>query len=489
MCKSISTLLYETLQISEFSFWVKLSTYLKKIRFELLTLPLPYYFIIDNEKIEKLNQLSSGCSDFFPDHKESVDKIINKIKDCRNLENNLFEYLKERILENTTSTKALCLTSRNYIKKVKDFILQENLFKDSDLKIIYPLDLKKPVYFEQIYFCSSISYYSLKRFNDYEYIWRAPRSQNLFFHSYSFFNYRFEPKQILNPDEGLIYLNLRKETIKERKKIYSGDSDIGEWKEDLEEIIYSPFEDIKEKFAYDRKMNINEDEVDAHLAMFQDESFVFLPVNGSVMVVKTDFKNGLNKKFNKDLEPEDIIILRTEGSDDSIESVADLLLKENAESIRSTQKEWKSAFIKRHYDYSGFNEIASELNLLGGVNVNASHVRNWLDFNNIKPQKKEDFYAIMKFIGFEKKSEIYFENARKIDSAHKQAGKNISRLLRKQVGFSQDIHVVIDIEGRVNFKVDGLSGQISALRIDSIEKNPEKIPQNKVNRIFTKDEI
>lgn len=127
------------------------------------------------------------------------------------------------------------------------------------------------------------------------------------------------------------------------------------------------------------------------------------------------------------------ILRRTKGADrDVIEIIADRHLGENAESLRRVQRKWKEELSKKVYEV-GLDEAVKSLKAMRCAPANKSNLKRWMSRTSIRTSKPNHFFALMKFAGLEGQAQIIWEDMRKINAAHSQAGFELDHLLKNKI--------------------------------------------------------
>lgn len=178
------------------------------------------------------------------------------------------------------------------------------------------------------------------------------------------------------------------------------------------------------------------------------------------------------------------LLLRTEGGGDVIPEVADKMVlgPDQAPSVRGTQKEWKSQLQLTAWKH-GLTETAIELLDLGAKLANESNLRNWMSERNIRPQHREDFYAIMSLLGLDARAEEFLRNALTIDRAHRRAGFIIRERLIEQIP-KADLRQLERL-GIMDFEFGDLGGgKLTAIRVVDRLDEKREVSASRLGRPF-----
>ena len=190
------------------------------------------------------------------------------------------------------------------------------------------------------------------------------------------------------------------------------------------------------------------------------------------------------------LEPEMYLLLRTAGGGDFIIPLADRILGSIAKTLRAQQAEWKyqltSAAKKQFGDLTGMalaSAVSTYLSSSGVLKASPANVLYWMSSRSIRPQKKEDFIAILEYAGIQTKAEEFWEAMEEIGRAHRIAGHTIRKMLLQRIStislepLKRDGEMVFDLGEQ-----DG--GSISAFQIIKIQDGEFDIPTNLIGTLL-----
>ena len=149
-----------------------------------------------------------------------------------------------------------------------------------------------------------------------------------------------------------------------------------------------------------------------------------------------------------------------------------------ARKARQLQKYWKDKF-KRYVLYEGLEEVARKLRLWGSKRATLANVRYWASPDSIKPQNKDDFFAIMRLIQETQRADLFWNVASFIDRAHKKAGKVISRILLQKVA-GVTAYELAGI-GRMDIQLtENGGGKVTLLRIVDVSPESYLVDENRI---------
>lgn len=470
----------------DLSIWPEILTGLKKLRFELTTIPVPPDQIILDEYIKRLEKIQSDFSDSFPEAMNKLLIIVVLLKAVKNGRNSFLEWIIDICVKRNHLRTCLCLPRSKYVSTVEEFMENHEELSDLKIKLTTPAGLKALHFYNRIFFCGSISLFSRNNFRDFEYVWRSPRSAFLYFLSYDWIGDNFEPEPVFDVPGNRLSLTVVKNSTDSVLDQNADDEGSDDNSLSISEVDFSPVEFIPSGSSSEAAGHYDAI-CDARLIMLEDQSFVYIELEKRSRILEFSPEPGIQRISNNHLEPGMPLIVRTEGSGGSVSAVADLLFGERAEEIRKRQETWKTAFRRKLFTYSCITDVAEGLTNLGAPTSNEVNVRNWQRSDTIKPKDYEDFRAVMAFSDLAEITDEYWENARHIDLMHKRAGKEISRLLLSRINESSRNE--LEKYGRIDLQVKGLEGQLSVIRIESIIPEIMRVPSSELNKILQYREI
>lgn len=463
----------------ELSIWPRVIATLKKVRFDLATLPVPPVQIITDQLITQFNTILPICEVSFPDNLKQLSQIINSLQNFQGQENPFFNWIQAKCI-NQYGNDALCILSSGYINLVENLATTDEKLSSLKLRVISPRELKDFIFFSRIFLCGSIGLFSENQFRNLEYVWRSPRAPELYFLSYDWIRDDFEPRPVFdielnNAPVSIVTLEVANTIIENTVDPESNNNCI-----DIEEIIFSPVEFIK-PVSSSNAGGYYEFICESRLLVFEDRTIVYKEIDKPSRIVELDQGVEIHKIPNRKLEPGMLLIVRTEGSGDSIAAVADMFFGEDADMIRDMQEQWKDAFRRKLTNSDSINQVVRILTELGAPTANEINIRNWQRHDTIKPKNKDDFNAILVFSGLPDMIDEYWENARMIVQMHIKAGREISQLLLSKINDSN----MEDLKkyGRIDIELKGLTGKVSVLSIESIMPDIYNVPSSQLDKL------
>ena len=468
LSSSISQLITGLGEEKNLAFWPELISFLKRYRYEVATTPLPFtseLLLTDN----LLSQLKKGRESqlAFPDSVHLLNLINELIHDLPDEDHPFMEWLKTQFLNKTHETSmTICIPHTRNLYGVEQFIEEKNLFQDIKYEIINPRQLKESVFYDQIFFCGSIHLFSENQYTDYEYVWRSPRARQLYFLSFSWIKEEFNPEPVFNVEPNRLPVTVKTEAVTEKLIFEDIKPASHNTETTIEDLNFSPVAFLPGGSKYRTGCHSDITEYECKAVFLDDGSFLYKDMESYSQVVRFDPETKVEKVPNKTLRPGMPLIVRTEGSDDSISAVADMLLGARAASMRQMQDDWKICFRKKVFSCEHLSAVTEELIRFGSQIANDTNIRNWIRNDTSKPNDFNEFKAIMEFSGIARKTDAYWNNAKQIFTMHIKAGKEISKLLRSKITLT----VMNDFYryGRIDVDLPGISGKLSVINIEAV---------------------
>ncbi|WP_395154429.1 hypothetical protein [Ilumatobacter sp.] len=126
---------------------------------------------------------------------------------------------------------------------------------------------------------------------------------------------------------------------------------------------------------------------------------------------------------------------------------------------RATQDRWKQSIRMAVAREGGFGQATEELYAQGALTAN---LRHWVTDQSIKPQRRQDFDAVCRFVDIEAQADELWKALTEIDRAHKRAGHTIRKWLEATLlaGVGEEL---LD-SGHERLEISGF-GTMSAFRV------------------------
>lgn len=222
------------------------------------------------------------------------------------------------------------------------------------------------------------------------------------------------------------------------------------------------------------------------IVLGEGEKGVYLREDSTVCEVKVGVSGdtrpclGVDRIDSSECEPGMLLLLSTEGGGDMIPLVADMLLKDQAASIRDQQALWK-ARLKDQIERRGSAAVAAELREKGCVHANPVNLRVWSGPDSLGVDNlEENLPPILGLVGLAPRSDEIIEGIKMLRRVHKLAGRQLSWLLRRQLK-NLDLRDVF-LQGKQDLR-DKNGGPVKTVFMISSIEDPVQVPKSLTNRL------
>lgn len=215
----------------------------------------------------------------------------------------------------------------------------------------------------------------------------------------------------------------------------------------------------------------NEDEpaelVSARVALLSGDHAVLLPAEADRLIWVLDPRASPQHRVGRldvlDLEPGDVLILRTSGGGDLVVPLADEILGVRSRELRGMQTTWKRKLREWVIEHGGLASAAAELKAKGCDRANKQNLQNWLDERSLRTEDEGDWAVIMDAASLHAQAARYWRAMGQLRSAHTRAGHSLGKRLFKMAN-TQPLDQLASL-GFQKFDL-GEGGSISAFRIE-----------------------
>jgi len=207
---------------------------------------------------------------------------------------------------------------------------------------------------------------------------------------------------------------------------------------------------------------------------------IYIPEEGRIAVITPD--GDVSVIQGRDLQPDDMILLREETATDVLHEVADHLLKTKGfrpEHLRELHRRWKDVLMEWIQEF-GFEEVSRTLIDKGLPHATPQNIRNWLDEERIGPGDDDEFRRLLEFLEAGTPEEV-IRSAHLLRQAHRDAGREISGMIRKAL---QDERFRPERlkDGDV-IQLEDLPGvSLSVYIVARVDRGPFRLPSHQVRR-------
>lgn len=243
--------------------------------------------------------------------------------------------------------------------------------------------------------------------------------------------------------------------------------------------------------------------VRARLVLLETGEAVYLQDDRKVIELSPLFSNDaedhgsgarLPRKHPRELRSGDLIGLRTSGSGDYLEVIADqLLVKAGKGELRRHCTDWKTGLLTVLKQY-GPESIAERLAAHGTELSSPNYIWHWATEDVIRPQKKEafanlieaiaDLHALPNVGAIPKYVDRRWREMKELISYHHKAGLEIRRALLRR--FFELLERSSELnEDRIVLRLPDVdAGEITLFRVAAVEPRASEIPYTRINTVF-----
>ena len=446
-------------------YWDAVISLLKISRAVVAGVPLPHNHpaLALNDLYSRLDNLLASAEHHSPDRAPLALKAADALRDLLTSEENPLGDLVQGLVKGTTDA-AIVLSQRRGRPPVMDAL--RTLFPR--VHILIPADLRQVLVHDQLIVIGP-SYYSPEllaaprapRIDVVHYVWQRDRTQ-----SFALFPTR--------PDARGALVGPPPADAPERE----GELD----EEDLQPTI--AWHSLRESVA--TAPSGEETETPAVLVLLAGGYAAYIDADDGTGVWSLDLDaeedRRIRQERTQDVQEGMYILLRTGGGDENeIVQLADKILGSRALSLRAMQAKWKEQLHSLVRE-KGRRAVVEELTRRRVQNP-WSKLGSWLWYGRIRAGRRDDWAALLKMLGRnEGEPEELWIALGHVHSAHVQAGQQIRKLLIAEA--RQADLAELRRNGRLDFQVRGLSGTLTAFRVESRSPEMDVVSVHHINRIF-----
>ena len=459
-------------------YWQKFLLPVKQYRFKLCAAPLPFNHptACKPEAIDLLGKHLYNCKYIYPDFTSAAENTLNSLVSLSQSDKNpLGDFIGKYY-----SNIALLLQNSRLISAVEDvFAAIPELI---NIELLVPSQLRGNNYFNKLVVVGSTRWFP-------DYVFTAPRAQELDIIQYNFITDKWQSEPVfINSINNTNPLVIIKSHVSQPDKIDGTHTEgVVQGYLNPDEILPSSINlsQIAKQFTRSSPVVGEEEYVEARLFLLEGETAVFLDANFQQHIIdlQEHGEDQVKKIPVTNIEPDMFIIVRTSGGGDYIIPVADRILREKATQFRKLQKEWKTLLRNKVRVY-GTHQVSRNLINLGSPKANSEqNLRNWMSDKGIKPDDDKDFDAILRFVGLGDRLNEFHEAARSLVIAHRQAGRNIRKLLMNQI-WNSNLQQLQRL-GKMDFELaEADGGSMTAFRVVDINTETIRVPHSKIAHPF-----
>jgi hypothetical protein len=463
-------------------YWFPFIWNLRRYYILLSTLPLPcnHSSVYQPGTIEKLEEQLRNSLLVYGAYATDAGDLLRRYSELvKQNTNHLLDGLLKTGLLDQPGAKALLLRKSSFSGIVEKFLAEQGI---NNIDVISPQRLLINACYEQLIIFGASSWYP-------EYVFTSPRANVYHMLRYNWIRDNWKPEAAFINSGNKSTTSIFTREIKDNSSTKDYTTTASQLAEEL--IPEINWDYIHKVFTRNTSSDVI-DTVNAKLFFLEGDVSVFLETSdkSKQWVInpfeEADAKNKrispLQSILTNSLEPEMFIVLRTSESEDYLVPMADKFLGKNAARFRQYQKHWKKLLLEKIQEKS-LLEISIDLLDLGSNRAEENNLRNWVSSRNISPHDKQDFIAIMELTGLSELTDLYWDSAVKIRSAHMRAGFRIRKLLLRQIETS-DL-ATLEKLGKMDFELAGSgAGSLTAFRITAVSSEYYNIPAAQTGRLL-----
>jgi hypothetical protein len=438
---------------------------LKKVFFKLATSLLPYKVIvskdIENQVLSCFHKIKNSYPELFA---TNVIRIAQSFKKVTEIDSNpLYEFLCKYINDRAEVGMRIAIITKRAITIQEREIINKDLKASLKLSFFTENSFRKDIEtFDESIFIGNPNYFG-------EYVRNTFRAKYITFISYDVFTNSISPRKIFEDiDKKGTYSTLF-------RNITFGESI--QKKSDFSIEERGILNTAVSRFLEEQRNNIDDntqDAVEACIVYLENDRFLFAPFDSKIRIFTPQEKSHLIKQIHfKDIEEDHYIVIRNDRDTKLIAEVADQdVLKSNAKNYRNLQNEWKN-ILRLNVRKKGVRKVSDILIQKHHINTaSLASLRSWCNEESICPNELPKILKALKYD--ENKIKEIYETMKKIQLAHRRAGRIISDKLMSEL--SKDILRELQEKGFYTFMSREFNGaSFNIERIVSIDRTKHLI--------------
>ncbi len=454
--------------------WISLRASLGRIRWRLLTWPLPVQSdpIGLTRSLEEIRGLASAIGEHDA-NRPVLDRCIDSLDDLRSLTytNPLGERVLEIVETGEPGLRGIVVLSQDSVAPTAEWIRQFL----PDVRV-WPSSVGNSIPIRQLLVLVGRPERFCRKGVETTPFVTAPRAESTCFVQFDFLG---SPQQI----PGLLTTNSPGVS---RKFLGGFEAPVAI----ADEVEVAEFDEIDgtrfERRAVRAHAHLGDEKIVARVVRFADESFTFISDSeeSTVQIAISDQNGriGLRSKQSTDVAVGDVLVLRTGGSDSAhIRDLADANF--GAAGHRSRITEWKS-IVRAKIQMEGGVTAARRKVSTGDLQVR--NLDYWITPDAIRPRYFEHFEAVSKFADVPEDEYLeIWDSMSAVFSAHQEAGQFIRERLEE--GLEGRTLESIEDSLFVEVEIDGF-GTLRAARVAQISDQSFEVPPRSIHEVFLDDE-
>ncbi|WP_435165127.1 DUF7764 domain-containing protein [Paenibacillus glycanilyticus] len=443
---------------------------LRRYRFFLMASPLSPHYSKDRFNLIKINDLIKKCTLFFPESKDLLHTLLNALVTVvESKDEPVLNFLKG-LIQQDVKTGLVVKVSQSV--DLYNRVLAETF--SNSIKVVSPLALKNGQIYEQLFIIGPPHWYP-------DHLYHSPRSPLIDTVIYDWQAWSFDKASHLRGGDSNLYSGAA--VIKSSKTHFKQNNKI---EVDLLKTDYSGIEENFNRALGEQKAP---NKVSTTLVVVSGGKAVFFENHtlDNIWVLQLDEEEKVKRLPVQAINTDCYLLIRTGTGKDLIHLIADEQLGERSFEIRNRHNNWKKQLQSEVYR-QGYDGVIQQLRKNGSTRANTTNLRNWMSEDNIKPQKRNDFTAIIKFLKYEEQESSLWEEAEILAKHHIRAG-NIIRQQLLEVVSCTDLSK-LELETKILFPLPGSnSASFTAFKVEYISRKVFFVDQHQTRNLLQLDGV
>jgi hypothetical protein len=466
-------------------FWRRTLGPIRRTAFALCSTPIPFAHLAATAGMDwdRLHRLVRQSKQLFPDSYEQLDSVVHKLEHLL-LENSSPLIGPLETLRQRHSGFSVVLRNPRMNRSVADFFAGSRILQGA--KIVSASQLREAHHCPVLVVIGPCGWFP-------EHVFSAPRASTIHIVSYRWIRDGWKPGPLFLHRSDAASSGSRSHCIGTMPRISDLETGNGLAPEAIQPSDLVPPLPVFAQGGCPHGTSYpdnSDDVVPARLCHLAGNRAVFIAADDGAtsLVIDTSEigRSAVRRVLVDEVEPGLCLLLRTSGGGDFIAPLADRILGAYAAKRRCEQVEWKDRLIQNAVERFGSigrrdlsSLVCSDLQFQGLSQARQGNVHYWMSPKCIRPRKREDFAAILKFAGLEMRIEELWTAMGEIDRAHRQAGHLIRRMLLQRI--AETSLEPLERDGEMSFQLgDQDGGSLSAYQITDVVAQEYEISADRI---------
>jgi len=443
-------------------YWAPILRRLLRVRWDLATTPLPinHEAIGVEESSEFVSEALRGCSRMYPQYAGFANEIVRKLDELATVGNDpLGETIKPLLSSGAVARDGGDASIAIVLRRSRNASAVEDYFTSMGLPatVKAAAELAQITVYDRVILVGALSWYPAS-------ILTAPRAFEVYVVQYGWIRSNAPSTSLFTGSTD------RTPSLPIFERPSGAGASQGNSQEDAEEL--RPPTDWAAIGVEPPRGEAGPPEpteaVPAYLFLLASDEAVYLEAEeGSrAYVVTLGAEKELGQVPTDSIAPGAYLVTRQGGEGDYIPAIANSLLGERAQELRTEQLRWKG-LLQALIERVGIQNVVRRLEKAGSLRATDMNARRWASSSAIRTRDYRDFEAIMKVIGLETQSEDLWTKMGLLDKAHLRAGMQVRDLLEREIVAADTRQ--LERRGWMDYDVAEIEGE-GALRVARIEE-------------------